>query len=374
MASNTSKVDTSAQLSAVFGHKRVEMGGPTGAPAATSVPQRTFSISSQVVPGLMVALDSLVILSVALITYSAIVGVSGDADYYGAAIGFVWLASILLMNFAGLYQFESIMRPLTVADKIAIAFATTFLFLLAAAFSLKVSTEYSRIWIVSFAIGTCTATLFFRLVASRILGRLADMRVFSRNVVIIGAGEQARQLLAHIEIARPRFVSVLGLFADGPHDLADSRYPTLGRPDELASYVRDHDVDDVIISLPWSADDQITRLMSKLRELPVNVYLGADLVGFRLPLRQRDDHFGEMPLTEVMGRPLAGWGVVGKAALDYGLGIVLTVLLLPVLTLIASAIKLESTGPVLFRQERYVFVNRLCPIYKFRTMNHTSVC
>src|SRR5262249_44661923 len=158
-----------------------------------------------------------------------------------------------------------------------------------------------RIWIVSFAVGTCAATMFFRAVASRILGRLADMRVFSRNVIIVGAGEQAKQLLAHMEVTRPRFVSVLGLFVDGPHDLADSRYPTLGRSDELASYIRSHDVDDVIISLPWSADDQITTLVTKLRELPVNVYLGADLIGFRLPLRQPPDHFGEMPLIEVMG-------------------------------------------------------------------------
>src|SRR5262245_33559943 len=301
MSSNTNEVlaplATVAQLSTIVGDKRAEVGKPSRSAAATSVPQRTFSISSQVVPGLMLALDSLVILSVALITYSAIVGDFGDTDYYGAAIGFVWLASILLMNFAGLYQFESIMRPLAIADKVAIAFATTFLFLLAAAFSLKISTDYSRIWIFSFAIGACTATLLFRLVASLIVGRLADMRVFSRNLVIIGAGEQARKLLAHIELSRPRFISVVGLFADGPHDLADSRYPTLGRLDDLTSYVRSHDVDDVIISLPWSADDQIANLVSRLRELTDKVSLGADLVGFRMPLRPPPDHFGEMPLV-----------------------------------------------------------------------------
>jgi len=280
----------------------------------------------------------------------------------------------MLMNFADLYQFEPIMRPLSFADKIVIAFATTFLFLLAAAFSLKISTEFSRLWMVSFAIASCTATMLARLIASRILGRLADMRVFSRNVVIIGAGEQVRKLLSRFEVSRPRFVSVLGLFADGSHDLADSRCPSLGRPDELASYIRANDVDDVIISLPWSADEQIVTLVSKLRELPVNVYLGSDLVGYRLPLRQPPDHFGEMPLVEVMGRPLAGWAVAGKAGLDYGLGIILTVLLLPVMALIAIAIKLESRGPVLFRQERYGFVNRVFHIYKFRTMVHAPVC
>jgi Undecaprenyl-phosphate glucose phosphotransferase len=342
---------------------------------STSAPKRTFSISSHVIPGLIAAFDSCIILSTAAITYLVVVAdFVDDRGYYAAAIGFVWLVSMMLMNFAGLYHFEAIMRPLSVADKIVLAFATTFLFLFAAAFSLKVSAEYSRVWIFSFAIAVCTGTMLFRLIAARVLGRLADRRVFSRNIVIVGAGEQARRLLAHIGSSQPRFVSVLGLFADGPHDLEGSRYATLGGLDNLASYIRNNDVDDVIISLPWSADDQITMLVDKLRELPVNVYLGSDLVGFRMPFRQPPDHFGEMPLVEVMGRPLAGWGAVWKAGLDYGLGIILTILLLPVMMLIAIAIKLESRGPVMFRQERYGFVNRVFHIYKFRTMFHSVVC
>src|SRR5262249_11279445 len=156
-----------------------------------------------------------------------------------------------------------------------------------------------------------------------------------------------------MERVRPPFLSVLGLFADGPHGLTDARYPTLGSIQDLASYIRSNDVDDVVIAMPWSADEEITTMVTELRELPVNVYLASDLVGIRLPVRPPPDHFGEMPLVEVMGRPLAGWGSFQKAALDYGLGIVFTVLLLPVMILMAIAIKLESKGPVLFRQERY---------------------
>src|SRR5262245_45575967 len=323
------------------------------APHDTALPRRQFSISSHVVPGVMVALDSVVILSVALISYVVIVGDQlEEPGYYGAAIAFFWLVTIMLLNFAGLYQFEPTLRPLAFADKIAVAFATTILFLLAAAFALKISTEFSRIWIGTFAIGSCLATLAFRVLASRVLQRLADMRVFSRNVVIVGTGEQAKKLLDYIEKSRPRFISLLGLFTAASHEPTNlvAGYPTLGRLEDLAAYVRNHDVDDVIISLPWSADGEITGMVAKLRELPVNVYLGADLVGFRLPFRSPPDHFDEMPLVEVMGRPLAGWGVVRKAALDYGLGLVLTVLLLPVMLLIALAVKLESKGPALFRQ------------------------
>ena len=147
----------------------------------------------------------------------------------------------------------------------------------------------------------------------------------------------------------------------------------IGAIDDIPSYVRINDVDDVVICLPWSADEQIAEILNTLRELPVNVYLGADLVGFRLPVRPAPDHFEELPLVEVMGRPLSGWGVVQKAVLDYCLGTVLTILLLPLMILIVFAIRLESPGPALFRQQRYGFVNRTFNIYKFRTMRHTAV-
>src|SRR3989442_9207912 len=109
--------------------------------------------------------------------------------------------------------------------------------------------------------------MLFRLCASLVLGRLADRRVFSRNVVIVGANEQAKKLLDRIAKAQPRFVAVLGLFTEGPRDAAGGfgRYPVLGTLDGLASYVRSNAVDDVIISLPWSADERIVTMVNLLR-------------------------------------------------------------------------------------------------------------
>ena len=99
----------------------------------------------------MIAVDSLVILSSGLILYDLIVEFGRMPSYYAAAMAFVWLVSIMLMNFAGLYKFDAITRPFAFVDKIVIVFVTTFSFLLAAAFALKISTEYSRLWTGSFA-------------------------------------------------------------------------------------------------------------------------------------------------------------------------------------------------------------------------------
>jgi Undecaprenyl-phosphate glucose phosphotransferase len=106
--------------------------------------------------------------------------------------------------------------------------------------------------------------------------------------------------------------------------------------------------------------------------MPLNIYLGADIVGFRLELREPASHFGQMPIVGVIGRPLSGWAVLTKAVEDYTLATVATVLLSPVMATVALAVKLTSPGPVLFRQERLGFNNQVFEIYKFRTMRNSA--
>ena len=92
-------------------------------PSARSIgadfePGLRLSFSSHVVPGLIAALDTAMIMSVALVSFFALVGqYVEDVSYYGAAIAFVWITTILLLHFAGLYHLEAILRPLCVSTK-----------------------------------------------------------------------------------------------------------------------------------------------------------------------------------------------------------------------------------------------------------------
>src|SRR5262245_9186283 len=142
--------------------------------------KKRFSISSNVLRGLIIAIDSVVILLTGLLSFNLIV-YFGEPSYYAAAIAFVWLVSIALMNLAGLYEFDAVTRPVAFLDKIAIVFATTFSFLLAAAFALKVSTEYSRVWTGSFALLVCVATVIVRIIAAQIIKSLAERNFFSAD-------------------------------------------------------------------------------------------------------------------------------------------------------------------------------------------------
>src|SRR3954453_19008779 len=126
-----------------------------------------FAISSQVLPGLMAVVDTCAIFSVALISFVLLVGSYLDeADQYITAICFVWLVTVMLMNFAGLYRLEPIMRPLAFLGKFIFSFATTVLFLLAGVFALKVSTNFSRLWMGTFTAGACAMTIVSRVIIS----------------------------------------------------------------------------------------------------------------------------------------------------------------------------------------------------------------
>ncbi|MCK7593091.1 exopolysaccharide biosynthesis polyprenyl glycosylphosphotransferase [Pseudomarimonas salicorniae] len=83
------------------------------------------------------------------------------------------------------------------------------------------------------------------------------------------------------------------------------------------------------------------------------------------PPQRRDDRDGVLLLAE---RPIRRWSAAIKMSSDYVLGALITLLLSPVLLVVAMAIRLESPGPILFKQRRHGYCNSEFDIYKFRSM------
>ena len=329
-------------------------------------------LSATATSSILVASDSAGILGGGYLTYLLLISRAGPLAEF--CVLFVWLTSLMLMHFAGLYRFEVASRPLRYVIPIAVSLATAFLFLLAAGFSIKVSDTFSRLWMGSFAGASLGLVLLGRSLLAASLPGLGR-KLLRRNLAVVGDGEQTVRLMQRLRKDQSHPIAVSGVFLDSQEQLAKGLNPRLadefrlgGDLEALMREARAGAIDDVVIALPWSEDDRVMALVAKLRELPVNVYLASDLIGFRTEVRSPPGHFGTLPLVQLIGRPMSGWDSVIKSVEDYFLAAILVMLLSPLLILIALAIKLDSRGPVLFRQKRLGFNNQVIDVYKFRSM------
>ncbi len=333
-----------------------------------------FRYSPVVLPGLARALDAgLVLLSgAASIAYVHRGAAEFDTEPYWFATVFIALFHLMLGERAELFTINAIMRPMRHADDLIVSLMTTFLIMLSVIYAFKSAEVFSRFWLALFCGGAIVAVTIGRLSICSILKRLAARKLIGRNVVLLGTGEQAQKFLRRYEDARPFFLEVTGVFSDGsepsPQHFEGRR--VIGDVGDLLNYARAREVDDVVIALPWSANENLKRTIERLKELPINVYLSTDLVGFDFTFEPVTGSFREVPMFEVIQRPISGWSSALKSLEDYVIAALLLLLLSPLLLLIAAAVKIDSKGPVFFMQERLGFNNKVFHIYKFRSMYH----
>jgi Undecaprenyl-phosphate glucose phosphotransferase len=208
-----------------------------------------------------------------------------------------------------------------------------------------------------------------RALAARAL--LARPETFAERTIVIGGGTNGARLVQFLRRRHDRSLRLLG-FVDDRYTRIGTEMdslPFLGQIDEVFSLVRRGVVDQVIIALPWSAEERTLALLHHLSEYPVHVRLAPDLISYHFPGRSVTD-VGGVPLVHLMDRPISGWSSVLKRAEDLAIAIpVLLVAAVP-MALVALAIKLDSPGPVFFRQRRVGFNNREFRMMKFRSMRH----
>lgn len=197
-----------------------------------------------------------------------------------------------------------------------------------------------------------------------------------RRAVLVGDGAQAERLVTVLRARHDHSLRLLGV-VDDRHDGAPpsgrgrSGLPHLGSLGGLVGMIRRGEVDEVVLTLPWSAEERIARVLQVLSEHPVDVRMAPDLVAYR-ECSPRPPEAGRLWMPRVIDRPIAGLGGVVKAVEDYALALGALAIAAVPMALIALAIRLDSPGPILFRQRRTGFNNRDFYVFKFRTMYHDA--
>ncbi|NIA67650.1 undecaprenyl-phosphate glucose phosphotransferase [Pelagibius litoralis] len=251
------------------------------------------------------------------------------------------------------------------------AWAVTFCVLLAAAFLIKMSDTYSRVWALSWFVGAGAGLVLGRVVMRQWVSGLAVAGRFANRTVILGAGEQGRRLAGYLQRHGDVNTKIIG-FADDRSSRVPKEsggIPLLGNVDDLIRMIRLDDVDQVIVALPWTADRRLREVVRRLEWTPVPIRLAPDLAGFSFPDRGFTT-VARLPMMRLFDRPISGWSFILKTIEDRFIAALLLIALLPVIAVVALAVKLDSPGPVFFRQKRYGFNNNLFDCWKFRTMHH----
>jgi Undecaprenyl-phosphate glucose phosphotransferase len=254
--------------------------------------------------------------------------------------------------------------------RIAAAWTVVMAGLMAGAFLGKVGADFSRVWIATWYLSGLLVLFGERLVVSQLVRGWIRQGRLNRRAVIVGGGQEAEGLIKALEASTDTDIRIAGIFDDRGNERvspAVAGYPKLGNIDELVKFARNSRLDLLIVSLPVTAEKRLLQLLKKLWVLPVDIRLSAHSNQLRFRPRTYS-YIGNVPFIDVTDKPIADWDRVKKWWFDkIAVGVAL-ILLAPLMAAIALLIKLDSKGPVLFRQKRQGFNNELIEVYKFRSM------
>ena len=191
---------------------------------------------------------------------------------------------------------------------------------------------------------------------------------FGRNrVLVVGTGEVGRMLVQKLQSASGIGHEVVGFVEANPDGPTVVGVPVLGRPADLPAIIEAYSVNEVVIGLPEASHRQLVTLISQCEREKVSIKVFPDVFQIMATEVTVSDLAG-LPLLTVRDVALRGWRLSLKRGFDLLFGGLALIILSPLMLLIGLLVKLESTGPVFYIQERMGLDARPFPMLKFRSM------
>ncbi len=330
--------------------------------------ERSSQFREHYLTGILAMIDMAVFVLLGMVTYAIYPGWNdADAGFYIGAVWFAAIVTVSAFNAANLYRIEHVIPTERVFIRSVSICVLVFLVMFFIGFVFKITDEYSRIWLIGWVSLVVVTLSAVRVYMGHIVHKMAKKGQLSRKVIVMGRGREAQRLFSRLEQTAFPWIHVIGVFDASTGGQAFDKRFLNGDVDDLLDYARRHQIDDIIIALPGLSEEHLRVLINKLEVLPVNINLSLDLVGVSLD-EGAVSAYGRLPVVNMKMRPLEGWRQMVKFLEDRILGLIIFSLIAPIMAVIALLIKLDSPGPIFFKQDRYGFNNQLIKVYKFRTM------
>ena len=322
-----------------------------------------------VLSGLMRLLEFTILLATGIAAHEVYIGSSLPLAYFIAEPAVACVA-LLMFQALGVYSTGAYRNPVHSGFRIAGGWTTVLLVALALVFFLRLDIIFSRVWILTWYASALIALLFERLILAIVVRRMTANGRLDRRTVIVGGGTAGEAVLRELSLQKHTDLRICGVFDDRTDERSPdvvAGYPRLGTVDDLVEFARHTRIDLVIFTLPITAEDRLLQMLRKLWVLPIDIRLAAHTNKLRFRPRSYS-WIGNVPVLDVFDKPITDWNVVVKTMFDRVIGSLLLVVLSPLMLLIALAVKLDSRGPVFFRQLRHGFNNEEVWVLKFRSM------
>ncbi len=319
---------------------------------------------------------------VVLLSQEKILGVAGFLREPMSAAGGHGFALTTYLKVSLVYSFVSVavffnrglyvrQRSMARLDELYLVMKSLIIsaFLMMAISILLPQLPYTRAIIISNFVVSLILIDLWRITLRKVVGFLAERGVGLMRAVVYGAGKSGRILSNQIKL-HPEFgYSVVGFIDDDP-DKAGQVYedvPVLGPFRKLPDAIVSHDVDEVLVAIPSATHRHLLNVVFELRERRIPFMVIADL--FELVTRRVSVmQIGSIPLLRLWRSPLEGWQGYIKRAIDIAGALGGIIVFLPFWVLMIVLIKLDSRGPIFYRQERLGKDGRPFRIFKFRSM------
>jgi Undecaprenyl-phosphate glucose phosphotransferase len=333
---------------------------------AERLPGRGSDVQT-ILAGILRSADVAIVLGASFLAYWLWHGTLKLPSFYLTPTLLGALLAANFLHFVRAYSSEALRRPALQVGKAVAAWVAASAALVAIAYLTSTSIIFSRGWALLWLVLTPAGFILARGFAAARVARWRRRGLLSTRVAVIGAGELAQAVARQLEDAPDQQYRLVGFFADEPGGAGAAA--TKGGIDSLLTAVGANQVDEILVALPSGVGASLEALLRRLNSVPVNVRICPELALLKRPLR-RLPPIAALPTFDLYERPLSGWNQVSKRAEDLVLAPLIVLCAAPFLLLIALLIKLDSPGPVLFRQRRFGFNNNEFIVYKFRTMRH----
>jgi exopolysaccharide biosynthesis polyprenyl glycosylphosphotransferase len=296
---------------------------------------------------------------------------------YAALLWFVVVVRLVSSAYYDLYRLRGefsyidecvrVFRATAVGSLLIVAWA----FLYRGGFEFRAFSYARGVFVLDFFLALCAYTLL------RLAARVVQSAVRRREVnliptLVVGRGAEAAMCVREMRARRELGYRVIGVVDTGADGLeAPDEFegvPVVASLASLPEAIRETGANEVIITDPTISGDLLFEVMMRVgRRRGVEFRIAPSLFNC-LPRKTEVDQIGVLPVITLFREPLGQGARVVKRACDVVLGALALVLLAPLWSVVALLIKLDSPGPVLYRQERVGMDGRIFLFLKFRTM------